>query len=291
MVPRPAPMRADGATLAGVRVDGVARAGWPTPSGRLEFYSTTLRDWGWPEHAVPGYIRSHVHPESMDRNRHEFCLVPTFRLPVLVHTRSGNAKWLSEIAHSNPLWVHPDDARRLGVVTGDLVRVSTEIGYFVPYVWVTEGLRPGVVACSHHMGRWRLQAGTGGERWSTSLVGLETTAPGQWLMRQHQGVRPFETSDPDTSRVWWTDAGVHQNLTFPVHPDPISGAHSWHQKVRVDPAHGGDRYGDIAVDTNRSHEIYREWLAQTRPAPGPDGLRRPRWLLRPFKPDPAAYNT
>ena len=83
--------------------------------------------------------------------------MPTFRLPVLIHTRSGNAKWLNEIAHSNPLWMHPVDAARLGVKTGDLVRVSTEIGYFVPYVWVTEGLRPGVVACSHHMGRWRLQ--------------------------------------------------------------------------------------------------------------------------------------
>jgi hypothetical protein len=25
--------------------------------------------------------------------------------------------------------------------------------------------------------------------------------------------------------VWWSDAGVHQNITFPVHPDPVSGMH------------------------------------------------------------------
>ena len=36
----------------------------------------------------------------------EFCLIPTFRLPVLIHTRSDNAKWLNEIAHSNPLWLN-----------------------------------------------------------------------------------------------------------------------------------------------------------------------------------------
>ena len=44
--------------------------------------------------------------------------------------------------------------RGSSVRTGDLVRVETEIGYFVVKAWVTEGIRPGVVACSHHMGRW-----------------------------------------------------------------------------------------------------------------------------------------
>ena len=37
-------------------------------------------------------------------------LLPTFRLPTLIHTRSGNAKWLYEISHRNPLWLHPEDA-------------------------------------------------------------------------------------------------------------------------------------------------------------------------------------
>ena len=46
-----------------------------------------------------------------------------------------------------------------GSIQGDLVRVATEIGYFVDKVWVTEGIRPGVVACSHHMGRWKLEQG------------------------------------------------------------------------------------------------------------------------------------
>ena len=37
---------------------------------------------------------------------------------------------------------------------------------------------PGVVACSHHLGRWRLAEDAGGERWSTALVDLEQVAPG-----------------------------------------------------------------------------------------------------------------
>src|SRR5256885_17166485 len=67
-------------------------------------------------------------------------------LPNLIHTRSGNAKFLYEISHKNPLWINPADARTLGNVrTGDLMKVHTEIGYFVLHAWVTEGLAPGVV--------------------------------------------------------------------------------------------------------------------------------------------------
>ena len=90
-----------------------------------------------------------------------------------------------------------------------------------------------------------------------------------------------------TGRIWWTDAGVHQNLTFPVQPDPISGMHCWHQKVKVTPAQPGDRYGDVHVDTLKSHEVYKRWLAMTRPATGE--WRRPNWMLRPFRPDVSAY--
>src|SRR5918994_2112083 len=97
----------------GVEIDGRACLGFPTPSRKLEFFSKTLKDWKWPEQSVPGYIRSHVHWSSVDRARGEMVLLPTFRLPTLIHTRSGNAKWLYEISHTNPLLIHPKDARRL----------------------------------------------------------------------------------------------------------------------------------------------------------------------------------
>jgi anaerobic selenocysteine-containing dehydrogenase len=273
----------------GVEVDGRAVAGFPTPSRKLEFYSRTLKDWKWPEHAVPTYVRSHVHWSHIDRDAGEMLLLPTFRLPTLIHSRSGNAKWLYEISHVNPLWLHPEDAARAGVQTGDLLKIETAIGFFVDRVWVTEAIRPGVIACSHHLGRWRLQETAGGERWSTALVDLQQEGPGRWRMRQVHGVRPFPSDDPDSARVWWEEAGVHQNLTFPVQPDPVSGQHCWHQKVRVSRPGPDEKYGDISVDTNRAHEVYRQWLAMTRPAPGPGGLRRPLWLPRAFKPDPSTY--
>ncbi|HTE06095.1 MAG TPA: molybdopterin dinucleotide binding domain-containing protein, partial [Planctomycetota bacterium] len=280
---------ADGATL-GIIVDGVARKGFPTPSGRQELFSATMTEWGWPEYAVPTYIRSHVHPANLDRARGEFCLLPTFRLPNLIHSRSGNSKWLTEISHRNPIWMHVSDAAHLGVVTDDLLRVQTEIGHFVDRVWVTEAVRPGVVCCSHHIGRWRREQDPKGNRWAVNTVAFEKEGS-RWRMRTLSGPQPGETSDPDTRRIWWKDGGVHQNITHAVHPDPVSGMHCWHQKVTVSKAGADDRYGDVVVDMEKSQAVYREWLSWTRPGKGPPGLRRPLWFNRPLRPADSAYRT
>jgi len=287
VVPLPSPdPDAEGRRPVGIEVDGAVLRGFPTPSGRLEFYSSTLCAWGWPEHALPGYIKSQVHPDHLQPG--EMPLIPTFRLPVQIHTRSANSKWLDEIAHTNPLWVHTTDAARLGVTTGDLVRVETRIGHFVVKAWVTEGIRPGVVACSHHMGRWKLH--DHGQRQMMATVKLVRQGTRFSLLRE-KGIAPYASADGDTRRIWWTDSGVHQNLTFPVQPDPVSGMHCWHQAVRICRAAPGDRYGDIVVDTEKARQHYAEWLAKARPAErfSPDGTRRPYWMLRPLRPAREAY--
>lgn len=300
----------DGRRRVGVLVDGEIRRGFPTPSGRLEFWSGTLAEWGWPEVALPTYLRSHVHRGNMEPD--QMCLISTFRLPVHIHTRSANAKWLNEIAHTNPLWLHPRDAARVGVNTGDLVRVETQIGHFVLKAWVTEGIHPGVVACSHHMGRWKLTAGQledgsvaeGGSSPSndggaSQANGAHPTIPtvsmkrdgSAWALAQAKGVNPVRSTDPDSGRIWWSDAGVHQNMTFPVQPDPVSGAHCWHQAVRVKRADPGDSYGDIHVDTAKSRAAFCQWLELARAAEehSPDRTRRPYWLLRPVRPEREAF--
>ena len=284
-VPLPDP-DAEGRRRVGVRIDGKIVRGFPTPSGRLEFYSSTLANWGWPEMAIPGYAKSHLHPSNLQEG--EIPLIPTFRLPVQIHTRSANAKWLDEIAHTNPLWIHPIDATRIGVTNGELVRVETRIGHFVVKAWVTEGIRPGVVACSHHMGRWK--TADEGQRQLMATVRLDRSGSA-WSLAREKGVGPYDSEDADTNQIWWTDAGVHQNLTFPVQPDPISGMHCWHQAVRIAKARAGDKYGDLHVDVAKSRQVYQEWLAKTRPAMthSPDGTRRPYWMLRPLKPSREVY--
>lgn len=127
--------------------------------------------------------------------------------------------------------------------------------------------------------------GAPGQRQLSATVALGRSGSA-WSLRRKAGVEPFASTEPDTQRIWWTDAGVHQNLTFPVHPDPISGMHCWHQAVRVRRAEQGDQYRDVVVHTDKSRAAYRKWLELTRPAEkhSPNGMRRPWWMLRPLRP-------
>jgi anaerobic selenocysteine-containing dehydrogenase len=268
--------------------DGTEVAGWLTPSRKLELYSPSIADFGWPELATPCYIKTHVHHEGMDHAKGEMALVPTFRLPTLIHTRSGNAKYLNEISNKHPVWMNNVDADRLGLQTGDMVRVNTDIGYFVARIWATEGIKPGVIALSHHMGRWRT-TDDAGSRWVSGKVDVGKLPDGRWRLRYKEGVRPFVSEDADSMRINWEDPGVHQNLAFPVHPDTQSGMHCWHQRVRVEKAHEEDKYGDVVVDTAKSREVYKEWMSWTKPGPNKDGLRRPLFMMRPVMPQMQAY--
>ncbi len=35
--------------------------------------------------------------------------------------------------------------------------------------------------------------------------------------------------------------------------------------------------------------MHKQWLALTRPQPRADGLRRPLWFARPYRPAPSAF--
>ena len=147
----------------------------------------------------------------------------------------GQRKWLDEIRTPTRSGSTRRTRPGSGCRTGDLVRVETEIGYFVVKAWRTEGIRPGVVACSHHMGRWRLtghrQVGAGGMMATVALRQEQAGGPCGPPSTCGPSRRPI----PTRARIWWSDAGVHQNLTFPVQPDPVSGMHCWHQRVTVRP--------------------------------------------------------
>jgi hypothetical protein len=248
----------------------------PHPSRRLEFYSPTLTEFGWPEYAIPTYIRSHVHPEKVNRGAGEFVLLSTYRLPTLIHTRSGNAKWLLEISHSNPTWMHTEDAKRLRVETGDLVRIETEIGHFVDRVWVTEGIRPGVVACSHHLGRWRLAEGDGTSRLASALVDVREQA-GTWQPTQLRGIEPYESADPDTKRSGGRKRSPPEP-DLPVQLTPSADATAGIR--RSDRSRTPRPFRRCPGDTKKSRDVFRRCL----PCALPGDVAPPPWMLRPSAP-------
>ena len=146
-------------------VDGETVVGFPTPSRKHEFFSKTMVDWKWPEYAIPVYIKAIFTEDNMDRSKGDFPSGPDLQITYFNSLSICECKMVNEIANRNPVWMHPADAENLGVETDDLIRVNTDIGYFVDKVWVTEGMKPGVVACSHHLGRWRRPQDVPGNRW------------------------------------------------------------------------------------------------------------------------------
>jgi len=175
------------------------------------------------------HIVTHVHHDYMTEEN-AFALNPIFRLPYNIHTRSVNAKWLMEISQNhNPIWIYEGDAKRLGIKRGDAIKLRVvdtvsgiEVGYFVGMAIPTQATRPGVVACSHHSGRWRIKNTVkvdkyelGIMRYGTALADIKeegTVRKVRWI----KGVERFKVTkqgdefkwpypefNEDMEYVWW----------------------------------------------------------------------------------------
>ena len=60
-----------------------------------------------------------------------------------------------------------------------------------------------------------------------------------------------------------TRTGCEPRPGVPRPPGPdLGGMHAWRQKVKLSPAHPGN----LVDDTNKSHEVYKNRLAMTKPA-------------------------
>ena len=286
-VPVARPRRRRPASRSGSRSTARSCAASRRRAGGSSSTRRRSRPGAGPSTRCPAYIRSHVHPQSLEQG--EVPLIPTFRLPVQIHTRSANAKWLDEIAHTNPLWIHPTHAAQLGVATGDLVRVETRIGYFVVKAWVTEGIRPGVVACSHHMGRWKLEGP--GQRQLMATVSLRQEGT-RWRPAPRARRRAVRLGRPRHLAHLVDRRGRPPEPDLPGAAGPGLGhALLAPGRARAGRAEPGDR---PRRRLGRHREVargVREWLARTRPAAqhSPDGTRRPYWLLRPLKPGRDVY--
>ncbi|MCH9813781.1 MAG: molybdopterin-dependent oxidoreductase [Epsilonproteobacteria bacterium] len=303
----------------GVEINGKFHEGFATPSKKLDFYCDWLaNDWKWPEYAIPFYPRNsqertkmvhlvtQVHHDFM-KEENEFALNTVFRLSYNIHTRSVNSKHLMEISQNhNPVWIYTKDAEKLGVKTGDAIKVKIvdtvsglESGYFVAMAVATEATRPGVMACSHHAGRWKLKnavdipgfkhklgvMGVGAPLYEIKDDGKEAT------MTPKGGIEPmkpwaYPEYNKDMDNIWWDGlTGSWQNAVAPVHPDPIAGNHAWHQKIIVEKVTGDEQIGDIYVNYENNMATFRAWRDElTRPLDENDTLRRPKHIKRPAVP-------
>jgi thiosulfate reductase/polysulfide reductase chain A len=124
--------------------DGLAPE-FPTPSGKIEFYSLQLKEKGFDP--VPRFTRPLEPPPGAFR-------LLFGRAPVHSFGRTQNNPVLSEMMDENALWVNADVARRLEIDGGQRVRLRNQDGVLSNpvIVKVTQGIRADCVYMVHGFG-------------------------------------------------------------------------------------------------------------------------------------------
>jgi len=121
-----------------------AEGNFPTPSGKCELYSETLRTMGL--NPLPDYVPPYESPidGSAHAARYPLAMIsPPARN--FLNSTFVNVTSLREIEAEPSLEMHPEDAATRGIGPGDRVRVFNDRGNLDLAVRVTERARPGVV--------------------------------------------------------------------------------------------------------------------------------------------------
>lgn len=121
-----------------------AEGGFPTPSGKCEFYSATMANDGLDP--LPAYIPPY---ESVASNP---ALAKKYPLAMIspparnfLNSTFVNVQSLRATEGEPHLDIHPNDAAARGIVHGDMARIFNDRGSFVAKARVTEKARPGLV--------------------------------------------------------------------------------------------------------------------------------------------------
>jgi len=206
------------------------KSGFKTASGKIEI-------------KIPVWTPN---PRHAQMQPNEFVL-STFKVAYHTNSMTSNLKYLSEIWHSNPLWINKQTAAKLGIGDGGLVRVTSDAGYMVTKAWLTQGIHPQVVGMSTSVGR------SAYGRVAQADPDAELAFPGSG-----------QQNDPDIDEnIWWRDTGINPNDIIPISLDPETGVQTWNDTVvTVTPAEAGDQYGDIKADNDRHFAIYKKMLGK-----------------------------
>jgi anaerobic selenocysteine-containing dehydrogenase len=121
-----------------------AEGGFPTPSGKCEFYSETAVKLGLDP--LPGYTppRENVHsaPELAQRYPLAFISPPCRNF---LNSSFANLPFALASEREPRLDIHPEDARARGIASGERVRVFNDRGSYTLKAAVSDRARPGVV--------------------------------------------------------------------------------------------------------------------------------------------------
>ncbi len=266
----------------GIMIDGKAVRGFTTPSRKFEIRSAFIHKVAKNEDcseliANSGVMNTKNRPASHKGHDVDIDEMPTWFLPrelqdlaadelvmtsfkwnVHNHGRTMNLKWLAEIVHSNPAWLNPATAQRLGIRNGDWIELtsyySKELEQRSPHlkredltesqgrrvistmrvpIVTMQGIHPQAIAISNSCGHTQYT--------SVAQAKKQPSETGPLVGSDVQAYR-----DADWERnMWWQDnsggdpqrwqrntgKGWNQNKLMPIAPDPITGQQAYHDTI------------------------------------------------------------
>lgn len=131
--------------LEGVKVIPVGEHGFQTPTGKFELWSTVIEKHPGLD-PLPTWRDS---ADDADPAQFPFRLVAGARLPNALHSRLHDVPWLRSLRPVPMADLNDQDAARLGVARGDLIRLSTSAGSLIVAANPTRRALPGTVWLYH----------------------------------------------------------------------------------------------------------------------------------------------
>lgn len=127
------------------------KAGFRTPSKKLEIYSNTLEEYGYDP--LPKYIEPSENPFS-DKDfarEYPYTLTSGARYLEYYHSRYRNVKSLKEYKNNYEpkARIHPELAQELEIADGEIINIESKRGSIVLKVEITEEILPTTIVIPH----------------------------------------------------------------------------------------------------------------------------------------------
>ncbi len=155
----------------------VKGGGFPTPTRKVELYSTVLEKLGYDP--LPAHIEPEESYYSTPELAKEYPLILSTggRIPFYFHTQYANLPWLRELQHYPRVQIHPETAEEHGIKEGDWVWIESPRGRIRQRANLFAGMDPRLVVVQAAFCYWEKK---GAEKLLTSNANVLTPDEGPY---------------------------------------------------------------------------------------------------------------